>query len=159
MKNADIFHLLGFSSVEQLKDIVVYPLRQKQDPAPRLHYCFLAAPLSYLHPLSSLISNCSNLPFGTQGRSWSLGSIPKKWGTERFLCPGAPQGPAQFQCQSGIFWCCYRKQVYVPGAQWGQTNWNIGVWRKERFISGPGKYVWLVFKRPKLPDVFREEFL
>ena len=78
MKNADIFHLLGFSSVEQLKDIVVYPLRQKQDPAPRLHYCFLAAPLSYLHPLSSLISNCSSLPFGTQGRSWRLESIPYK---------------------------------------------------------------------------------
>ena len=49
----------------------MYPLRQNQDPAPRLHYCFLSAPLS-LHPLPSLMSNFLNLPFGTQGRSWRL---------------------------------------------------------------------------------------
>ena len=50
----------------------VYPLRENQDPAPRLHYCFLTAlPLS-LHPLPSLISNCLNLLFGTQGGSRRL---------------------------------------------------------------------------------------
>ena len=27
---------------------------------------------------------------------WSLFLINKKWGTERLPCPGAPQGPAQF---------------------------------------------------------------
>ena len=31
----------------------VYPWRQNQDPTPRLHYCFLAAPLAYAFtPLS-----------------------------------------------------------------------------------------------------------
>ena len=44
--------------------------------APELHCCFLSvSPLS-LHPLPSLISNCLNLPFGTQGRSWRLESVP-----------------------------------------------------------------------------------
>ena len=69
----------------------MYSLRRNQDPAPRLHYCFLTAP-----PLS-LISNCLNLPSGTQGRSWKLESIPHKQemgDTERLSCPAAPQGPA-----------------------------------------------------------------
>ena len=40
-------------------------LQQNQDPAPRLQCCFLtASPLS-LHPFPLLISNGSNLPFGT----------------------------------------------------------------------------------------------
>ena len=39
---------------------------------------FLAVPSLSLHPLPSLISNCSNMPFGTQGRSWRLESIPYK---------------------------------------------------------------------------------
>ena len=39
---------------------------------------FLAAPPLSLHPLPSPTSNCSNLPFGTQGRSWSLESVPYK---------------------------------------------------------------------------------
>ena len=34
-----------------------------------LHYCFWAAPSSFLHSLLPLTSNCWNLPFGTQGRS------------------------------------------------------------------------------------------
>ena len=50
----------------------VYSLRRNQDPALRLHYCFLTAPPLFLHSLPSLISNCLNLPFGTQGRSRRL---------------------------------------------------------------------------------------
>ena len=76
----------------------MYPLRGNQDPAPRLHSCLLAPPLS-LHTLLSLSSNCSNLSFGTQRRSWRLESIPYKQemgDTERLLCPGAAQGPARF---------------------------------------------------------------
>ena len=42
----------------------MYPLRQNQDTAPRLHYCFLADPPLSLHPSHSPISNCSDLPFG-----------------------------------------------------------------------------------------------
>ena len=56
----------------------VYPLRWNQDPAPRLHYCFLDAPVLSLHLLPSLIRNCFNLPFRTQGRSWRLWSISYK---------------------------------------------------------------------------------
>ena len=77
----------------------VYFLRGNQDPAPRLHYCLLAAPPLSLHPLPSLISNCLNLSFGTQGRSWRLESVPYKQGAadmEKFPCPGAPKGPAWF---------------------------------------------------------------
>ena len=82
----------------------VYPLRENQDPAPRLHYCFLTvsplSPLS-LHPLPSLISNCLNLPFGTQeghgGWMKPISCNQEMGDTERLLCPGAPQGPAWFQ--------------------------------------------------------------
>ena len=49
-------------------------MRWNQDPAPRLHHCFLAASPLSLHPLPSWISNCSNLSFGTQGRSRRLES-------------------------------------------------------------------------------------
>ena len=51
------------------RDCSVYPLRGDQNPAPRLPCCFsTASPLS-LHALPFLISNCLNLPVGTQGRS------------------------------------------------------------------------------------------
>ena len=50
----------------------VYSLRRNQDTAPRMHYCFLTAPPLLLYSLPSLISNCLNLPFGTQGRSRRL---------------------------------------------------------------------------------------
>ena len=42
------------------------------DPVPSLLCYFLAAPPLSLHPLSCLISNCLNLPFGIPGRSWRL---------------------------------------------------------------------------------------
>ena len=54
------------------KTLLCISLRRNQDPAPRLHCCFLTVPPLSLHPLPSLISNCLNLPFGTQGRSWRL---------------------------------------------------------------------------------------
>ena len=42
---------------------------------PSPHYCFLTAPPLSLHPLPSLI-NCSNLPFGTQGRGHKKAFVP-----------------------------------------------------------------------------------
>ena len=39
-------------------------------------------------------------------------------------------------------------QVLVPNAQWGQTNRNVGVCSRERFIAGPS------LKSPMLPKVF-----
>ena len=50
--------------------------------------------------IPSLIRNCSNPPFGTQGRSWMLESVPykqKMGDMEMLVCPGAPQNPDQFQ--------------------------------------------------------------
>ena len=43
-----------------------------QDTMPRFYCCNLTVPPLSLHPLPSLISNCLNLPLGTQGRSWRL---------------------------------------------------------------------------------------
>ena len=77
----------------------MYPWRENQDPAPRMHYCFLTAfPLS-LYPLPSFASNCANLPFVTQEMSWRLASFPCKWttgDTESLPFLEAPQGPAWF---------------------------------------------------------------
>ena len=103
MKNAGIFHFGGFSCVKSSKVICyLYPLRWNQDPAPRLCYCFLTVPPLSVYTLPSLISNCLNLPFGTQGRSRRLESVPsnKQQGTQRLLFPGALQSPALFTVQS-----------------------------------------------------------
>ena len=72
-----------------------------------LCYCFLAAPPLSLHPLPSLISNCLNLPFGSQGRSWRLESVPYKQGTgdtERLPCPGAPTGSCSVSLRVHSLW-------------------------------------------------------
>ena len=43
------------------------------------------------------------------------------------------------------------KQSCVPYAQWGQINWNVGVWSRERFIARPNKENgWLMLKNPEL---------
>ena len=52
------------------RNCYIYSLR-KNNPTPRLHYCFLIVPFLSLQPLPYL-SNCLNLPFGTQGRSKRL---------------------------------------------------------------------------------------
>ena len=39
---------------------------------------------------SSLISNCSHLPFGTQGRSWRLGSHLKEMRGQKAFMPRSP---------------------------------------------------------------------
>ena len=113
MKNVEIFHLLGFNSRKSLKTLLCVSLEGSQDPAPRLHYFFLAAPPLSLHPFPSWISNCSDLPFGTQGKPWRLESFPyKKQGTERLPCTGTPQGPSRFPLSWGQNGCTH---VTVPG--------------------------------------------
>ena len=60
---------------------------EEPGPGPRLHYCF------FLHPLTRLITNCLNQPFGTQGRSRTLKPSSYKQETEdseRLLYPGGP---------------------------------------------------------------------
>ena len=71
-----ILHLGGgSSSVEELKDIVMHiSLSRNQDPVWRLYHHLIVSP-QFLYPLPSLISNCLNLPFGTQGRSRRLNEV------------------------------------------------------------------------------------
>ena len=54
--------------------------------------------------------------------------------------------------------CCYWMHICVPDAQWGQTNRNVWVWSRERFIAGPCKETRLAhaLKTPNSPMVFRE---
>ena len=100
-------------------------LEEEPEPCPKAALLFLGCSLvSWLllpclssTPHSpSLISNCSDLPFGIQGRSWRLETIPCKQETEcleRLLCPGAPHIASHFQldqkreewvdqCQAGV---------------------------------------------------------
>ena len=81
-------------------------MKGNQDLAPRLHSCFLTAPPLSLHPLPSLTSSCSDLPFGTHRRLWRLASLPHKQeaGVTESSSPGAPQGPARFQHIRGDLW-------------------------------------------------------
>ena len=52
----------------------------------------------------------------------------------------------------------YQMQVCVPEAQWGQTDLNIRVWCRERFIAGPSKgNGWLMLKKHQLLDGFQGE--
>ena len=72
-----ILHLGGGISSHRraqrcVSDCYVYPFTMNQDPAPSLHYCFLTAFPLFLYSLTSLITSCLNLPFGTQGRSRRL---------------------------------------------------------------------------------------
>ena len=72
----------------------MYLLRGKQGPVPGLPCCLLATPPLSLHSLPSPISSCLDLPFGTQGRSWKLESVPNNLemgDTDKFPCPGTPQ--------------------------------------------------------------------
>ena len=85
-------------------------MRGNQNPALRLYYCCLTAPPWSLHPLPSLISNCLNLPLGTQGRPWRLNEAHfrriRNGRHRQDFVPGAPQGPArlQFLLLSALLW-------------------------------------------------------
>ena len=120
----------------------MYPLRQNQDLAPWLHYCFLAAPALSLLPLPSLLSSGLNLTFGIQGKSWRLEPVPyeqRMKATERL--PGTPKGPAwlqkhclhcRFQSHCTLALCLGRRvsahfvknhnlDISLPGPHVGQT--------------------------------------
>ena len=76
-----------------------YFLTRNQDAVSRLYHHLIVPPL-FLYPLPSLISNCLNPPFGTQGRSRRLKEayILRIRNAEHRtdLYSGAPQRPAQF---------------------------------------------------------------
>ena len=71
-------------------------LEEKLGPCPKAAVLFLdyssVVSVSLLFP----DSNCLNLHFGIQGKSWRLKPIPLKQemgDTESLVCPGVPQGP------------------------------------------------------------------
>ena len=80
-------------------------MSRNQDPAPRLHYCFLTALLLSLQLLPSLISNCWCLPFGTQRRSWKQESISyrQEMGDRKASMPRNPRGSCSFS-ESAPLW-------------------------------------------------------
>ena len=96
----EYFLFWGFSSLEELKDIMCVPWGGTRTLSQDYPIVSLLPLLFTLNPLPSLISSCLNLPLQTQGRSWSLESVPYKketGNTERLLFPGAAPGPAWFQ--------------------------------------------------------------
>ena len=72
----NFFHLERVSSICKIGKgyCGVYPLMGKQDLAPKAALLFLLTVSFSLfsNPLPPLISNCWNLPVGTQGSSWRL---------------------------------------------------------------------------------------
>ena len=92
-------HLEGVSVPVNSSKILLYlSVDRETGPCPKTSLDCL--PL-VSHPLPSLINNCLNLPFGTQGRSRrqteSCFLDYKKWGdSDKSLCPRAPQGPAWY---------------------------------------------------------------
>ena len=65
-----IFHSSGaLVPVEELRNIVMYIPWGGTNSGLMLHSFFLIAPPLFLHSLTSLISNCLDLHFGTRKRS------------------------------------------------------------------------------------------
>ena len=137
--NANIFHLLGILCVSLevglvmdrdawgaavhgvtksrtwLSDWTELNWRWNQDPVPRLHYCFLAAPPLSLHPVPSVINSSSlNLSFGIHGRSWRLESIPYRQET------AGEEGRKASVARSPTGSC------FVSGGRWENRTENVG---------------------------------
>ena len=97
-----MLHLGGSSSSVDLKDIVMYiSLSRNQDLVSRLYHHLIVSPL-FMYPLPSLISNCLNPPFGTQGRSRRLKEAyilqirNGEHTANLYSRVATPQSPAQF---------------------------------------------------------------
>ena len=139
------FHFWGFQFFRRAhKYCYVYPLRQNQDPFPRLCtvYYFLWFFLLYL---------CiPSLPWLATVWTCCLKFREGCGGTERLPGPGAPQGTAWFQISFyclGKLWysiLLYRKKLFLIGCLWLQvmeTTFHIGLMVRA-FITSPEKIFW-----------------
>ena len=95
-----ILHLGGGSSPVEVKDIIMYiSLSRTEDPVSRLYHYLIVSPL-FLYFFPSLISNCLNTPFWTQGRSRRLNEayiLQTRNGEHRTdLYSRTPQSSTQF---------------------------------------------------------------
>ena len=87
MKDADILHFLDFNSIKGLKTWLCVSLEGEPGPCPKAVLLFLGFPsLFYAYFPFTDFSNCSNLPFGTQGESWRLE------GDQKTSVPRSPTG-------------------------------------------------------------------
>ena len=86
-----IFHLGGgSSSVEELKrHCYAYFFEQEPGCFSRLYHHLIVSPL-FLYFLPFLISNCLNLPFGTQGRSRRLNLFSLYFTVQQICTPESP---------------------------------------------------------------------
>ena len=77
-------------------------LQRQPGSCPKTVLLFLDCSPWSLHPLPSLISNCLNLPLGTQGRPWKLNEAhflkARDGGQRETFVLRNPQGPAWLQC-------------------------------------------------------------
>ena len=91
----------------------VYPLRWNQDPAPRLHYCFLTPQCPASVSPSFSISNCLNLPSGKvrEAEAYSLQtrkfSMPWSRVLLGFRSTGTDRPLAGVPFRAGVISHCY----------------------------------------------------
>ena len=93
---------LGFQFQQKNSKILLYiSVEEEPGPCPKIALLFLNCSSFFSYPFLSLISNSLNMPFGTRnGHGACVKPISYKQETgetERLLCPGTPQSPAQFQ--------------------------------------------------------------
>ena len=91
----NISHLVGVVVLKKNSNILLY-MTFEREPGPclSLQYGFsLLLPCLYI---SSLISNCLNLPFGTQRRSWMFNEAyflqTRDWGHRKYFGLKSPTG-------------------------------------------------------------------
>ena len=99
LQQVNIFHLLGVLVLQNSK-IHVYPSRRNQDPAPRLHYCFLNAPPCCLHLLPFLISNYLG---PREGPERSLFLQTRNGRHRKAFVPRSPTGSCSVSCAPRTF--------------------------------------------------------
>lgn len=142
MKDADIFRILRFNSIKNLKACYECPLRQNQETAPRMHYCFLTVLSFSSHPFPCQISN--NLKYVHWSSEKVMGavacSLQEMGDTERLPRPAAPQGPVWFQRQPWMLSSEFLVKQNIP------TSFYLTHWSRifHYSDSNPNRQCWLI---------------
>ena len=94
---------------------------------------------------------------GRWGQKMMVRWNPESWHLKQVSSPQLLPAQAPERETGALTGCpqspCYQMQVHVPDAQWGQTNQNVGVWGRERFIAGRSKENgWLMPKKLQTPQ-------
>ena len=122
-----------------------------------------------LSAASPLITNCSNLPFGTQGRSWRLESCLQEMGDKKASMPGSPTGPCSASgspfCQLPAMWPWANPNLVDACVKYGNGNTTVvsgglslqrleaGFWVQPETEVGPGQWEHRILAtRPAVSD-------